>query len=114
MAKGYTIKSLLFEIIPEAAVEARGEYPAFSQRDLYYGCRDRYLNHPDRPLHREHMLKREKGETDEQYEARRENARKTRAPIDFGYFTNPCPCRGPSSSCRRALPGASTPTEGVR
>ena len=87
-AKGHNIKSLLFEIIPEAAVEARGDYPAFSQRDLYYGCRDRYLNHPDRPLHREFMLKREKDETDDRYEARREAARRTRAPIDFKYFTN--------------------------
>jgi hypothetical protein len=88
MEKGYTIKSLLFEIIPEAAVEARGEYPAFSQRDLYYGCRDRYLNHPDRPFHREFMLKRENNETDDHYEARREAARRSRAPIDFKYFTN--------------------------
>jgi hypothetical protein len=84
---GHTIKSLLFEIIPTAAVEARGEYPAFSQRDLYYVCRDAYLNHPDRPFHREYLLKRQPRETDAQYEARRDQARGIRGPIDFKYFT---------------------------
>jgi hypothetical protein len=58
LATNHTIKSLLFEIIPEAAEEAQGEYPAFSQRDLYYNCRDRYLSHPSRPFHREFMLRR--------------------------------------------------------
>ena len=84
---GYTIKSLLWELIPEAAVEAKEDYPNFSQRDLYYVCRNRYLNHPERPYHREYLLKRHKDETDAQYEARREAARKSRAPIDYKYFT---------------------------
>jgi hypothetical protein len=84
----HTIKSLLFEIIPDAAEEAQGQYPAFSQRDLYYVCRDRYLTHPYRPFHREYMLRRARGETDEQYEAKRAAARRIRAPIDFKYFTS--------------------------
>jgi len=88
LATNHTIKSLLFEIIPEAAEEAQGEYPAFSQRDLYYGCRDRYLSHPNRPFHREFMLRRERDETDDQYEARRDAARRIKAPIDFKYFTS--------------------------
>jgi hypothetical protein len=84
---GYSIKSLLWEQIPEAAVEAKEDYPNFSQRDLYYVCRNRYLNHPERPYHREYLLKRQPGETDAQYEARREAARQSRAPIDYKYFT---------------------------
>jgi hypothetical protein len=84
---GYTIKSLLFEIIPEAAEAARGRYPSFSQRDLYYVCRDRYLNHPERPFDKEYRIKRAAGETDIQYEARREAVRRSRLPIDYKYFT---------------------------
>jgi hypothetical protein len=83
----YTIKSLLFELIPAAAEAAKEDYPSFSQRDLYYNCRNRYLNHPDRPYHREYLLKRHKDETAAQYEARREAARQAREPIDYKYFT---------------------------
>lgn len=84
---GYSIKGLLFELIPSAAADAGGKYPVFSQRDLYYKIRGRYLNHPARPFHREHMLKRKGEESDAQYAARREEARRTRAPIAYKYFT---------------------------
>ncbi len=83
----HSIKSLMFKIIPEASDAAKETYANFSQRDLYYTCRNRYLNHPDRPYHREYMLKREKDETDEQYAARRERARQAKEPIDYKYFT---------------------------
>jgi hypothetical protein len=81
MAKksSYTIKSLLFELIPAASAAAKERYPKFSQRDLYYNCRNKYLTHPERPYHREYMIKREKGETEEQYEARRARIRQTRS-----------------------------------
>jgi hypothetical protein len=82
-----TIKGLLWEIIPEAAEEAGGRYPVFSQRDLYYKCRDLYKNHPDRPYHREHRIKRDRDETDAQYEARRDTVRRSREPISYKYFT---------------------------
>jgi hypothetical protein len=83
----YSIKSLMFELIPDASAAATEEYPNFSQRDLYYLCRNRYLTHPERPYHREYMIKREKDETDEQYAARRERVRQSREPIDYKYFT---------------------------
>jgi Topoisomerase 6 subunit A/Spo11, Toprim domain len=81
-----SMKALLWRLIPEGAKEAGGSYPVFSQRDLYYKVRDKYLEHPERPYHREYMLKCYKDETDEQYEARREAARRRRGPIDYGYF----------------------------
>lgn len=83
----HSIKSLMFELIPEAAAAAKEDYPNFSQRDLYYVCRNRYLNHPERPYHAEYRLKQGKNEADEQYEARREEARQKREPIDYKYFT---------------------------
>jgi hypothetical protein len=84
---GYTIKGLLFELIPEAAEAARGRYESFSQRDLYYTCRSRYLASPKRPHSKEYRIKRGEDETDAQYEARREAARRSKAPIDYKYFT---------------------------
>jgi hypothetical protein len=83
-----TIKGLLFRLLPQAAETASGRYPVFSQRDIYYRCRDMYLNHPERPYEAEYRLTRQRGETDEQYEQRREAARRTREPIDYKYFTN--------------------------
>jgi hypothetical protein len=48
----------------------------------------RSLSRPSREAHdREYRIKRYPKETDESYEARREEARRTREPIDYKYFT---------------------------
>jgi hypothetical protein len=85
----YSIKSLCKELMEESIRRASddGNVPFFSDRDLYYANRNLYLNHPDRPYQREYMVRRNEGETDEQYEARREAERAKRDPIDYKYFT---------------------------
>src|SRR5215207_6510366 len=84
----YTIKSLCQELLPEAidlATEG-GRYRHVSKRDVYYKVRNKYLTHPERPYHREFLLNKKKGESDESLHARREAEREIRLPLDYDYF----------------------------
>jgi len=84
----YNIKSLCQELIPAAidAATENGRYRHVSKRDVYYKVRNKYLTHPERPYHREFLLNRKEGESDEALKARREAERGIRLPLDYDYF----------------------------
>lgn len=69
----HTIKSLCQELIPGAIDLAteNGRYAHISKRDTYYKVRNKYLTHSLRPYHREYLLNRKPGESDESRQARR-------------------------------------------
>jgi len=84
----YTIKSLCQELIPGAIDLAteNGRYAHISKRDTYYKVRNKYLTHPLRPYHREYLLNRKSGESNESRQERREAERRIRLPLDYDYF----------------------------
>src|SRR5215204_6936166 len=80
--------SLCKELLPDSidlATEG-GRYRHVSKRDVYYKVRNKYLNHAERPYHREYLLKRKPNESDESLQARRDAERKIRLPLDYDYF----------------------------